>query len=67
MSDEKLLRLISLLRSGKGSDQEASQWIESLKVELRCPRISDLIFHDNENESPEDILRKAREYRLIQL
>ena len=67
MTDSEILELIALLQRGEGKDEEVGDWIGRLKRTIRCPNISDLIFYGEASDNPETILRKAREYRPIQL
>ena len=67
MTDEEMLDIIRRLQSGEIPSEEGGKWLELLKRETKCPNISDLMFYGTESDTPEDILRKAREYRPIQL
>jgi len=67
MTDVELLDLIARLQRGEGGDDVATEWIAELERGIPCPRITDLIFFGEPSDTPEDILRKAREYRPIQL
>lgn len=67
MTDAQIIEMIARLQKGEVNDEESGKWIEQLKKETRCPNISDLIFYGDDFDTPEDILRKAREYRPFQL
>jgi len=67
MNDAEIIELIARLQRGAGNDDEVGEWTERLKQATQCPNISDLIFYGDTSDSPEIILKKAREYRPIQL
>jgi hypothetical protein len=67
MIDAEILELIARLQRGEGGDEEVGGWIERLERAIPCANISDLIFYGNDADTPEDILRKARERRPIEL
>ena len=67
MNDGEILELIARLQRGGGKDEEVGEWVERLKQAIPCANISDLIFYGSDGDTPNDILRKARERRPIQL
>lgn len=60
LTEEEMLELIKLLKEGQGSEKEASKWIDSLE-DSGLTEVSDLIFWDKRNLSPEEILKEAKE------
>jgi hypothetical protein len=67
MADAEILVMIARLQRGEGSDDEVGGWMEQLERATGCPNISDLIFYGDPSDTPEVILRKARQYKPIQL
>jgi hypothetical protein len=67
MTDEEIISIIRRLQSGEIPSEDGGKWIEMLKKETRCPNIAALMFYGDESDTPEDILRKAREYKPFQL
>jgi len=67
MTDAEIIELIARLQRGEGKDEEVGEWMDRLKRAIPCPHISDLIFYGEPSDTPETILRKAREHRPIQL
>lgn len=67
MNDAEILECIAKLQRGEGKDDEVGEWLEKLIRATCCPHISDLIFYGDSTDTPEIILKKARQYRPIQL
>lgn len=67
MTDAEIIELIRRLQSGEIPSEEGGKWIEVLERETRCPNILEMMFYGDESDSPEDILRKARQYRPFQM
>ena len=65
-SDQEAIELINKLMSGLGGEDEASEWRETLE-KSGLYGISDLIFHDYRDLTPEQILEEAKKYKVIQL
>ena len=67
MTDIEILALLDRILTGDRPDTEFGQWIEQLKKATGCPNILNLIKYRTPADTSESILRKAREYRPIQL
>jgi hypothetical protein len=67
MTDAEILALLDRILSGNRPDEEFGQWIEQLKKATGCPDVLNLIKYRTPADTPETILRKARDYRPIQL
>ena len=67
MTDIEILALLDRILTGDRPDTEFGQWIEQLKKATGCPNILNLIKYRAPADTSESILRKAREYRPIQL
>jgi len=67
MDDPEIISLIERVLQHDCSDEEFGILIERLKVETKCPNFLNLIKHSSLSESGKEILKKAREYRPIQL
>jgi len=67
LSDAQALAVLERIFDGHGSDAQFGTWVEQLKRATGCPNILGLIKHRKESETPADLLRRAREYRPIQL
>jgi hypothetical protein len=67
MTDPEILEIITRIQKVEYEDEDLAGLLDQLKVATRCPNISDLIFYGDPSDTPEDILRKARQYKPIQL
>ena len=67
MTDPEILELIGQMQRVEYREEDLADLLERLKVATRCPNISDLIFYGDPSDTPEVILRKARQYKPIQL
>jgi len=67
MTDLEILALISRIQHVEYEEDELSGLLDQLKIVTKCPTISDIIFYGEDGDTPEKILRKAREYRPFQL
>jgi hypothetical protein len=67
LSDTEATAILERIFSGYRPDSQLGIWIEQLKRTTGCPHIQNLIKYRRESETPADILRRAREYRPIQL
>lgn len=65
LSKEEMLKIVEKLSNGEGDDIESSEWIEALERNTGCLDISDYIFWNNEDLTPEQILEKALSYKPI--
>lgn len=57
---EEKIELIRKLQNGEGGDELSSKWVHQLE-ESGLYEISNLIFHDNRDLSPEEIYEEAVE------
>jgi hypothetical protein len=67
LSEAEALAILERIFGGNRSDAQFGTWVEQLKRATGCPNVLDLIKHRKESETPTDLLRRAREYRPIQL
>jgi hypothetical protein len=67
MTDAEILEVLERILRGEGDDDEVGEWIEKLERATRCPHILSLIRECSELDTPETILRKAREYKPFEL
>lgn len=65
MENKELLELIRKLSNGEGNDQEAQEWLETINKNVPFPNVSELIFYNQPELSPEEILQKALDYKPI--
>jgi len=68
ITDAEYIELITRLMDADGSESEQHFWLGLLERNLGCPLISDFIYWPEEEEgemTPEEVLRKAREYKPI--
>ncbi len=57
-SDEEIVEVIRLLLEGKGDDNQISMWSDNELLGLE--EVYDLIFYDDRDLTPEEILAEAR-------
>jgi hypothetical protein len=67
MTDAEILALLHRILGGDRPDEFIGEWLEQLERATGCPHIQNLIKYRTPEETAETILRKAREYRPIQL
>lgn len=67
MTDTEMLNLLGRIMRGEGSDAEVGVWIQNLERATRCPHLLNILRDCGAADTPETVLRKAREYRAIQL
>ena len=67
MTDAEIITLLGRILSGDRPDELIGEWMEQLEKATGCPHIQNLIKYRTSEETPETILRKAREYKPIQL
>lgn len=63
LSKEELTELVSKICNPKVSDEEVSEYIEILEENVPHPFPSDLIFWNDENLSPEEVVEIALAYK----
>ena len=75
LTDKEILNLIELICNAEGTEEEIDNHISLLEKSIPSSNISDLIFWPNINDgwfenaipTAEEILKKAREYKPINL
>ncbi len=67
MTDAEIIALIARIQRVDCEENELGPLLHQLKVATVCPNISNLIFYGEDADTPEDILKKARQYRPIEL
>lgn len=63
LSKEELVELVKKICNPKLSDEEISEYIEILEENVPHPAPSDLIFWNDEDLSPEEIVEIALTYK----
>ena len=67
LTREELINLVNRIVKCEGSEEEIDEMIEVVKRNVPHPEISDLIYWNKEELTPEQIVDKALEYKPIQL
>lgn len=67
LTREELINLVNRIVECEGSEEEIDEMIEGVKRNVPHPEISDLIYWNDEELTPEQIVDKALEYKPIQL
>ncbi len=62
---EQLVNLVKKIRQAEGSEEEISQWIDTLHACVPHPEVSDLIFYSKDELTDEQIVDKALSYKPI--
>lgn len=63
LSKEELVELVNKICNPKLSDEEVSEYIEILEDNVPHPAPSDLIFWNDEDLSPEEVVEIALAYK----
>ncbi|MFE4130591.1 bacteriocin immunity protein [Peribacillus sp. YIM B13482] len=63
LSKEELVELVNKICDPKLSDEEVSEYIEILEENIPHPAPSDLIFWNDEDLSPEEVVEIALAYK----
>lgn len=63
LSKRELVELVNKICNPKLSDEEVSEYIEILEQNVPHPAPSDLIFWNDENLSPEEVVEIALAYK----
>lgn len=66
LTREELINLVNRIVECEGSEEEIDEMIEVVKRNVPHPEISDLIYWNDEELTPEQIVDKALEYKPIQ-
>ena len=67
LNDAEALSILGRILQGEGSDEQLGIWIDQLIRATGCPNILGLIREWKPPQTAADVLRRAREYRPIQL
>ncbi|MDQ0225843.1 hypothetical protein CHH83_22425 [Bacillus sp. 7586-K] len=67
LNKEQLIKLVEEIVNPKLNDDEINEKIELFEKNVPHPAPSDLIFWDEEDLSPKEIVEKALNYRSINL
>lgn len=66
LSKLKLIKLVNKICNAENKDEEElDRWLTLLEQNVPDPEVSDLIFHSDENLTPEEIVEKALSYKPI--
>ncbi|MEK4652263.1 MULTISPECIES: bacteriocin immunity protein [Niallia] len=63
LSKDKLVELVKKIGNPKQSDEKVSEYIEILEENVPHPAPSDLIFWNDEDLSPEEVVEIALAYK----
>lgn len=67
LSKEDLIELVGKIMNVEGSEEEIDRMIEILKQSVPHPEVSDLIFWNENDLTPEQVVELALSYKPIQL
>ncbi len=67
LTREELINLVNKIVECEGSEEEIDEMIDMVKKNVPYPDISDLIYWNEEELTPEQIVDKALEYKPMQL
>ena len=67
LTREELINLVNRIVECEGSEEEIDEMIEIVKRNVPHPEISDLIYWNEEELTPEQIVDKALNYKPIEL
>ena len=67
LTREELTNLVNKIVECEGSEEEIDEMIEIVKRTVPHPEISDLIYWNEEELTPEQIVDKALNYKPIEL
>ena len=67
LTREELINLVNKIVECESSEEEIDEMIEVVKRNVPHPEISDLIYWNEEELTPEQIVDKALDYKPIQL
>ncbi|MFP3387637.1 bacteriocin immunity protein [Brevibacillus sp. SIMBA_040] len=67
LSKEDLIELVGKIMNVEGSEEEFDRMIEILKQSVPHPEVSDLIFWNENDLTPEQVVEQALSYKPIQL
>ena len=67
LTREELINLVNRIIECEGTEEEIDEMIEVVERNVPHPEVSDLIYWNDEELTPEQIVDKALEYKPIQL
>ncbi|PFZ79466.1 hypothetical protein COL82_06665 [Bacillus toyonensis] len=67
LTREELINLVSKIVESEGTEEEINEMIEIVKRNIPHPELSDLIYWNDEDLTPEQIVDIALAYTPIQL
>ncbi|MBJ7930185.1 MULTISPECIES: bacteriocin immunity protein [Bacillus cereus group] len=67
LTREELINLVSKIVESEGTEEEIDEMIEIVKRNVPHPELSDLIYWNDEDLTPEQIVEIALAYTPIQL
>ena len=67
LTREELINLVNKIVECEGSEEEIDEMIDMVKKNVPYPDISDLIYWNEEELTPEQIVDNALEYKPMQL
>ena len=67
LTREELINLVNKIVECEGSEEDIDEMIDMVKKNVPYPDISDLIYWNEEELTPEQIVDKALEYKPMQL
>lgn len=62
---EELVELVRKIKNAEGTEEELDEMLELLERSVPHPEVSDLIFWDERNLNPEEIVEEALNYQPI--
>lgn len=65
LSKEELVELLKKLISGIGTEEQDELWLKQIEQSVPHPEVVNLIFWDERNLSPEEIIDEALAYKPI--
>ncbi|MFU1797446.1 bacteriocin immunity protein [Paenibacillus azoreducens] len=65
LSKKELLELVEKIMQADGSEQEIDEMIDVLERNVPHPQVSDLIFWNEKELTPEEIIEEAMNYKPI--
>ena len=67
MTKEQLIQLVERIIKVDGTEEEIDKMLDKFQNNVPYPEVSDLIFWNEDNLTPEQIVDKALNYKPIQL
>lgn len=67
LSREELIELVTKIIECEGTEEEIDNMIEIVEKNTSCPDLNDLIYWNNHNLTPEQIIDTAMNYKPINI